>query len=186
MLENRLIEHCAPTLAGIKIANLFNYHFDSEAALSVELLEVNRKLNERDVYVEVLRWTENAALIYTYRKSHLAQTLSRGEIRELLQEFEYLDWGVEACLSHLRKRLGESDCFPHEIGVFLGYPLKDVIGFIKNKGKNCKHCGMWKVYSDENEAIKLFEKLKKCTAVYLRVFAEGRSIAQMTVSSHSA
>ena len=38
--------------------------------------------------------------------------------------------------------------FPHEIGVFLGYPLDDVKGFIKNEGKKYLMIGYWKVYSD--------------------------------------
>ena len=48
MLENRLIEYCAPTLAGIKSANLFNYQFLSKMNVIKELEEVNRKLNERE------------------------------------------------------------------------------------------------------------------------------------------
>lgn len=34
-------------------------------------------------------------------------------------------------LEQLRSRLHGSEEFPHEIGVFLGYPLNDVLGFIK-------------------------------------------------------
>ena len=41
--------------------------------------------------------------------------------------------------------------FPHEIGIFLGYPLADVAGFIRNKGRNCKCIGTWKVYGDAFE-----------------------------------
>lgn len=33
MLEKYLVEHCAPTLASLKTANLFNYSFDNEENL---------------------------------------------------------------------------------------------------------------------------------------------------------
>ncbi len=39
-------------------------------------------------------------------------------------------------LDVLIERFHCSGEFPHEIGLFLGYPLHDVIGFIFNRGKN--------------------------------------------------
>lgn len=85
------------------------------------------------------------------------------------------------CMKRLKERLWEYNGFPHEIGVFLGYPLEDVVGFIQNEGRECKCCGLWKVYCNEAETKKLFEKMQKCTRIYLRVFAEGRPISNMTV-----
>ena len=81
----------------------------------------------------------------------------------------------------LKERLRTSACFPHEIGLFLGYPLPDVIGFIRNRGRNCKCCGFWKVYSNEWETRQLFEKFRKCLRVYAQVLVSERSIAQLTV-----
>ena len=48
-----------------------------------------------------------------------------------------------------QKRLNTKN-FPHEIGVFLGYPLDDVIGFIEHKPYYL--VGDWKVYQNVNEA----------------------------------
>ena len=61
----------------------------------------------------------------------------------------------------MRSRLAQREDFPHEIGLFLGYPLGDVIGFIKNAGQNCKCVGCWKVYCNECEAIKAFAMIEK-------------------------
>lgn len=183
LLEQNLIKHCAPTLAGLKSGNLFNYRFVTSEQVKQELSEVNAKLNRRGVYVEALSWTQEMVLIYTYRKSHLERELQQEQTQQLLQQYGYTDFSVEACLRHVKKRLDTYECFPHEIGVFLGYPIEDVIGFINNKGKNCKCCGVWKVYCNEHEKQLMFDKMKKCTMIYLRVFAEGRSITQMTVSA---
>lgn len=30
-------------------------------------------------------------------------------------------------------------------GLFLGYPLEDVKGFIENNGRNCKSCGVFRI-----------------------------------------
>ena len=183
VIESSLIEHCAPTLAGIKSASLFNCPFTSKETVVKELWEVNQKLNERGVYVEILLWTESYVLIYVYRRTHLAKDLQKDGVLELLMPYGYRNVDVDACIEHLKNRLFTHDGFPHEIGAFLGYPLEDVRGFIKYKGRECKYCGLWKVYCNEKETRKLFEKLQKCSRVYAQVFAEGRSLSQMTVSA---
>ena len=55
MLESGIVAHCAPTLAGIKTANMFNYLPDDMEDLPREVQEENRKLNGKGVYVEILR-----------------------------------------------------------------------------------------------------------------------------------
>lgn len=73
--------------------------------------------------------------------------------------------------------------FPHEIGVFLGYPIEDVIGFINNKGCNFKCCGYWKVYGDKEKAIKEFARYDKCRMIYTKLWNQGRSILKLTVAA---
>ena len=46
-MEKRLIEHCAPTLAGMKSASLFNYFHKGEQIVREELLEINDLLNDK-------------------------------------------------------------------------------------------------------------------------------------------
>ena len=53
MLEAEIIAHCAPTLAGIKTANMFTYTPMNRNKLSMEIEEENRKLNCRGVFVQV-------------------------------------------------------------------------------------------------------------------------------------
>ena len=62
--------------------------------------------------------------------------------------------------------------FPHEIGIFLGYPLWDVEGFIANKGQNYKLCGYWKVYEDVSGAIDRFREYDTLREDAVRVFKE--------------
>ena len=136
-LEKGIVLHCAPTLAGMKTAGLFRHFYQERSHVMDELDGVNRLLNGRGVYVEILRWDEKAALVYVYRLSHLRETLIRKEVIDLMSEYDCQDMSVEACILHLITRpLDECSCFPHEIGVFLGYPMKDVRGFIENKGEN--------------------------------------------------
>ncbi len=180
-LEQALIEHCAPTLAGIKSGGLFSYFYTDEALAREELLQVNDTLNGRGVYVEALVWREASVLIYAYRRSHLKKELADPRVCELLAEYGYADDGTEGCLKHLKERVAGAGCFPHEIGVFLGYPIGDVKGFIAHGGRDCKSCGLWKVYCDAAAAQRQFDKINTCCRVYKQVFLEGRSLLQLTV-----
>lgn len=38
-------------------------------------------------------------------------------------------------MNRLAERIQQEPQFPHEIGIFLGYPVEDVLGFIENKEK---------------------------------------------------
>lgn len=182
-LEKGLVEHCAPTLAGMKCASLFNYFHEGERIVREELEDMNHLLNKKGVFIDVLIWREESALVYVYRTAMLEKQLQQPGVFELLKKYGYKNNKMEACLEYLKHRLSGCSCFPHEIGIFLGYPLEDVKGFIENGGENCESCGMWKVYCNKTEKDKLFEKLNKCKEIYLKVFCEGRGLLQMTVST---
>ena len=84
--------------------------------------------------------------------------------------------------THLIRRLSRSEDFPHEIGLFLGYPCEDVRGFIDNKAACAKCVGCWKVYGDEEKAKKQFERFKKCTRIYQQQWADGKPLTRLTVA----
>ena len=60
--------------------------------------------------------------------------------------------------------------------------VEDVKGFIKNRAAGYKCIGCWKVYGNEQDAKKQFERYKKCTSVYCAQWANGKSIEQLTVA----
>lgn len=184
MLNQQLIRHCAPTLAGIKTANIFVYCFASGAALLDEIFDANQTLCAKGICVEILRLREGSALLLVYRRSKLLRCLARKEIWEFLEQYGYPRHSdIDGYLQRMKIRLRSDGAFPHEIGVFLDYPLEDVIGFIQNEGHNSKCSGCWKVYRDECEAQKLFARYHKCKEVYMKLFAQGRSIERLTVAA---
>ena len=77
MLEARMIEHCAPTLAGLKTANLFNYRFYSLQSLECELCEISGKLNKKGVFIEVMKLSDTHAMLYVYRRRKLDNDLKK-------------------------------------------------------------------------------------------------------------
>ena len=99
-----------------------------------------------------------------------------GLAHRLLERFGSLAGVLDAlpeALEQLRRRFAETRSIPHEIGVFLGYPLGDVLGFIANRGRNSVRTGYWQVYCDEAQAAEKFARYRKCHEVYSRLFSAG-------------
>ena len=71
--------------------------------------------------------------------------------------------------------------FPHEIGIFLGYPLADVVGFIEHQGHDYVYCGYWKVYGDLRSAVKSFDIYKNCTTYCKDRFEHGDTVLELAV-----
>jgi hypothetical protein len=114
--------------------------------------ELCRTLN---LSVLTLREGATGALALLYRQKVLARKVSAGAGSRYLRALGYPGGCLEGCLSFLKKRFGEP-AFPHEVGVFLGYPLEDVIGFSRGKPSpyNCR--GYWRVYGRPEKAERTF------------------------------
>ena len=180
--EKYLVDYCSPTLASVKTANLFNWFYESHTELWEQLSYWNLLMNPKGVYLYVLREHPKKALIYVCRKKRLEENLKRPEVTAFLATYGYRDPDVKTAIERLKSRFATGEAFPHEIGVFLDYPLGDVIGFIENGGRNYKCSGCLKVYCDECESLKLFAMYQKCRDIYRRLYEEGRSVFQLTVA----
>ena len=181
MSEEMLIEHCSPTLAGIKTGSLFSCKADNMEDIKRTIRALNRMLGKKGLRILPIRYRKGRALIYVYRPAYLSRDLGDTTAREILDAKGYVCENAEACIARLVKNLAMSDEFPHESGLFLGYPPEDVRGFIENKAEGFKYVGYWKVYGDAEKAKGLFEKYKKCTDVYSRHFAAGKSLERLAV-----
>lgn len=180
--EETLVMHAAPTLAGRKIANLFCYRFSSLEAAQEQIEAAKRTLHEKGVELFVIRRIDLKHFIYLFRPNGLMGALQNEKAEDLLKENGYLP-GTEAndYVEQLAERFSLAQSCPDEIGVFLGYPIEDVIGFMENKGANYCCCGCWKVYSNRQAAEKIFSMYRKLRSIYIRSYQKGRSVAQLTV-----
>lgn len=183
LFEKNLIEHCSPTLAHLKTGNIFTISFSTVENLEKNILLFDEILCDKGVNIFVLRVSlENKkALVYVYRKSKLSESLKNRDIFEFLNQYGYNSSEIDNALFTLKNRLSESKCFPHEIGIFLGYPLKDIEAFILNNGKDFIYCGHWKVYANCSDCLKKFERFDKCKMLYRKLWERGYSIKKLTV-----
>ncbi len=183
MSDEYLIRHCAPTLAGIKTASLFTCPYETKQSLLDSVRRMNQWLRPKGLRLLPLRFSEKKALIYLYRPQKLEADLADAAAEEILNRCGYCTGSCRQCVGELARKLRQQEEFPHEIGLFLGYPPEDVCGFMEHGPDCCKCTGCWKVYGDEEAARKKFAQYKKCTRVYCDRWAKGTDIERLTVST---
>ena len=180
MLDSLLAYHCAPALAGIKPSNIVACQKSKSDNLGDEIKALNNELNRKDIYIEILCECEKRMLLMVYRRNVLESHLKSHNNNAFLSCHGYPDNGsLREYLNILKERLAY-DSFPHEIGVFLGYPLHDIYCFINHRDEGCILTGEWKVYHNAEEAKRLFGRFKACRKSLLRHVTErGKTLAQI-------
>ena len=183
-IEQLLVQHCAPTLAGLKTANMFTYCCQNKMELRKILRHCNAHFKHTDLCIMPLRKVNKRTLLYVYHKEQLMRDIQTNEVKAILQKCHYPTHNPMRCLVHLAKRMKSQTDFPHEIGCFLGYPPEDVLGFMENT-KTCKCVGCWKVYGDETKAKSTFERYKQCTHAYCKRWENGVSFSQLAGTAYT-
>ena len=105
MSEEYLVRHCAPTLAGIKTANLFTCPCRNREKLLSFVRRTNAKLVRKGLRILPLRFSEEKALIYVYRPGKLTSDLSDSRAADILQKRGYCTGSCEKCVGQLAKKL---------------------------------------------------------------------------------
>ncbi len=182
MSEYLLINHCSPTLAGVKTGNLFTCSYTSKEELFICIRQLNRILVPKGLRLLPLRFHKGKVLIYLYRPNQLKGDLDNTLASDLLKQCGYNINSSDSCVVQLIGKLQNNDDFPHEIGLFLGYPPEDVNGFMNNSRNGCKYTGAWKVYGDVDKAKMTFDLYDKCTELYSLRWAMGHGLEQLAVS----
>lgn len=171
--DELLAFHCAPALVGIKPANLVSCPTESMPFVAPLLAEYTERFADKGIAFEVLCHCTARTLILVYQPQQLEALLTEQATNDYLQKLGYKQGALRLMLRQLGAKVSCGNDFPHEIGIFLGYPLADIKGFIENKGQNCKCSGYWKVYDDVEHAKRLFDAYNKCRDRLLKAVADG-------------
>lgn len=185
--DELLAFHCAPVFAGIKPSNMISLLPDDVEEINKLLAEYNKQFASKGLVFRRLCSGTKRILILVYNPIKLFSLLKEPGYQAYLIAVGYeANASLENYLCCLGNKLDAQGNFPHEIGIFLGYPLEDVLGFVLNKGEYCKYSGYWKVYGDVPKARKLFSAYEHCRNFILRRLDEGLTLqAAITVQSCS-
>lgn len=104
----------------------------------------------------------DSLLLYLYRNDLLLALLRCRAVAIILGRLGYRQTDDPgSTLEQLRERLREHD-FPHEVGIFLGYPLKDVLAFMGEIHLPFSCQGPWKIYGNPAPSLELACRYREC------------------------
>ncbi len=180
LLDRYLAQHCAPTLLGAKSASLVSVPQAEFPFLTRQLEEYNRRYAACGLVFRRLCRCRSRVLLMAYRPALLRQEVAAPRAAAMLARAGYAPGlTLEQMLDRLEQRFAEGGDFPHEIGLFLGYPPEDVEAFVLTGGKGCKLCGYWKVYHDVEAAKARFASFDACRNCLCRILETGMTISQL-------
>lgn len=172
--------HCAPVIRGVKIANLVSLPAGSADACHQQIAACNALFNEWGLFFYRLCQCGGRNLLLVYRPKEMEDYLHQPEHEAFLAAHGYKPGeGLTAYLGRLSEHLAKGGDFPHEIGLFLGYPLADIIGFVNNRGAGYHLCGEWKVYSNVGFARQMFDCYEGCRRFCRSELAQGRTLLDL-------
>ena len=172
-LRFQIVLQCAPFLKGKKVS----CGITMEDSMYDELHNI---LSGSGISYRRLSAAEGRCLVLFYREKELSEYVNRVGIRSFIREFGYIEMGLDEMLERLSCRTAlfsrEEIGYPHEIGIFFGYPVEDVQGFIRNAGREYLFLGYWKVYSNPMAAKMIFKEYDQAKVCAVNEFLTGKSI----------
>jgi hypothetical protein len=173
----------APTICGYKTSTLINLSDKYKNTYNLWTAYKGEFLSKVPLKYFELSKTDGTFTVLFYDESNLSRRIKEKDYMNFLKDFGYEEKeGILNCLCRLRERYREG-C-PHEIGLFLDIPLQDVLGFMKNSGKNFLCCGYWKVYDNMEEALDTFEKYNWSKKKVMEFIGQGKETFEIINALH--
>ena len=147
-----------PVLLGPKPAELLSFsgcnpEMSSKIAKLDRCFSICNKIKHR-----IFNYKNKGKKILIYNPSILDETLKEKRNFRFLKEIGYPEeYDLEIFLDQLINKFEKGE-LPPELGVFLGYPLKDVIGFIGHPSLKLTKIKGWRVYGDPRVSDKRYNE----------------------------
>lgn len=178
-LQFQIASQCAPLLCGIKISNLL-------ITESSNFNNLHSLFSNTNISIYNLCCDDNKMYFLLYDHDKLEEYLKKASVIAFMknQGFAYME--VESVLSVIAQRyqdfIERKSIFPHELGIVLGYPVRDVIGFVKNSGQNYMFIGYWKVYHNPINAKNTFSEYNRVREKMIKLLLEGKEISYKSIA----
>lgn len=168
----------AEVIAGAKPANLINI-LDRELACGRNMSSLWEKhktsvLKNGNVCGHVLKQKIDRKLALIYNPTKLENVLTRTPVKKALGQLGYDYNNADEALYHLQRRMQGVE-FPHEIGFFLGYPIKDVYGFMGLCDLPVAGNGPWKMYGKLESSLALLNEHIEARKVVIGALCSGKN-----------
>lgn len=143
-----LVEILGPVLIGSKPSELLSFPKHEKHLLrKIDSIEKHIGKCERITYKLFKNKNGNLKILF-YNTKSLDAYLRDFRNKKFLTSLGYpKEYNLEEYLKIIIDKMITGN-IPHEIGVFLGYPLKDIMGFIGHPSLKLTKINGWRVYGD--------------------------------------
>ncbi len=176
-LFHSIAYHAAPVLRGYRPAAILTFANDRRRRLHDAWRERRTQFPATpdfqfaELHQDPDQGAEWTAVLF-YHPGLLQEVLRDKQAAVFLRSLGYREeLTVATALADLAARYA-AGC-PHEIGLFLGIPLPDVLGFIRYGGKGALADGYWKVYHDPGRKQALFALFYEAKLEFIRLMLAG-------------
>jgi hypothetical protein len=155
-----LVETLGPVILGAKPAEIISYpKFDCMRCEKIQAIDMGFEKAIKIKYLKIPQENGQMKIIF-YDPVHLSDVLMDKRNRNFLVSIGYPTNGtMDAYLKILSGKIKSGIC-PDEIGVFLGYPLKDVIGYMGHPSLKLTKVQYWRVYGDERVSDEKYKQIQ--------------------------
>lgn len=169
-LDIQFAINCAPLLSGHRIS-LF-------LVIPADRVEKSTKLiGAMGLVIKTLYQKNDKSGVLIYNERELIKYMQDKDVKALLFKLGYTLDNFYETLEEFSERYqtyADSEMmFPHELGIFLGYPIEDVIGYMENLGENYLCTGYWKVYKNASLKQEIFKKIERSQREMLTFLLRG-------------
>lgn len=159
--EINIMMRLGPTLVGDKPMHIFcfnkGFKFLNEILNDIE----NLFSNSRTINYHLVHSHNESIKVIFYNKVALDKLLSDSRVLRFLKKQGYsADFTGEDYMIHLGNCL-KNNQLPSEYGIFFGYPLKDVIGFMGHPSLKHVKTTAWKVYGDPTLSDRVLQRFEQ-------------------------
>ena len=175
-LTSFLAYETAEILAGAKPANLINLidrpHHCGRNFYRLWKAYGPALLGQSGLVGRVLVDRGASLLLLVYKPRLLSELLAKPAVAAMLRRAGYAgSEEIAPVLEQLGERCQGGEGFPHEIGIFLGYPLKDVAAFLGWVALPFTVQGPWKIYGQPEKSLDLAATHRRCRERMVRKLA---------------
>lgn len=156
-----VLEVLGPVILGSKPSEILN--------ISCKDILKEEKINDIELFFKncfkisynFINMDDGGVRIFFVNKSSLSKVLDNKKCTNFLKFIGYESHlSIDEYINILINKLQSND-FPHEIGIFLGYPLKDVVGFMEYGNYKFCETKAWKIYGEPNISYEIYNNFVK-------------------------
>lgn len=161
----RILEMIGAVILGSKPAEIINIPGSKEdKEIKLSQIEFFFSNCSRIIYRIITTHDGGKRILFINEKS-MEKVLANKRCVNFLKFVGYSsDYELNEYIDELVLRL-QSKKFPHEIGVFLGYPLKDVLGFMGYGKKELVEIRNWRIYGDKEVSYEVYNSFIRDKAI---------------------